>query len=142
LSKTFLIVNSDITYNQSRQPNTVVDGIKIQQDLAEMLSVSIQPNGFGAGIIDEIGDIGTMNAGQFTSFDLDLRNLLTAATARFVALQQSSSNNRATNELIASIVNVQTQKDPSDPTKYRWRIDYQTVNGVYQKVQGAIQVPG
>lgn len=120
----------------------IADGPKLGQDLAEMLSSEVQPNGFGAGIVSAIGETDVLQAGIFTSFDQDLRNLLTSATNRFISLQNSSSTNRARNELVQSISNVQTQRVPNDPVSYRWRLDLLTVDGNFKRLQGKVQTGG
>jgi hypothetical protein len=103
-----------------------------------MLSVNIQPDGFGAGIFQTIGSSYEDPGSNYQNIEYTLRDKITSGTSRFMALQQKSVTNKPSTELLSSIVNLQVAQSTDDPTTFFWRVDYQTQNGQSQTIAGRV----
>jgi hypothetical protein len=137
VSKTFLVQNGDVVFGGG-QAQTISDGPKVRQDILEMLSVNTQPDGFGAGIFQLLGQSFTSDNGTYQNIEFSIRDRLISGTNRFIGLQRQNVTNRPTNELINQVVNVQVSQSQADPTTYFWRIDYQTYAGQTRNLQGRV----
>jgi hypothetical protein len=138
VSKTFLVQGGDAVYGSNRQPVTTQNGAKLKQDLAEMLSINIQPDGFGAGIVQVLGLSSQLDNGQTSDIEFILRDRLTSATNRFIGLQKKNVTNRSLDELVKSVTNLQVQQNQNDPTMFFWRADWYTFAGTFQSLKGRI----
>lgn len=137
MAKTFLILNGDIAYDTAGAPKTVEGKVKTRQDLGEMLAIETQPDGFGAGIANII-DQQSFDDGMDTNLEFMIRERLSDASQRFIALQQRSLSNRVPAEIVARVVNVDAGASETDPRVYRWRIDFQTQDNLYSTLRGRI----
>lgn len=138
MSNTLRIIDGDYVLNQSGQPHTLSGADKAVQDLAEMLSVDVTADGFGAGLPTLLGrDEGTDPAAF--SLEFMLRDAIEQGFARLVSLQRQSLTNRTPDELFARIANLQVMRQQGDPRVYRWRLDVLTVSGVAKSLKGRIQ---
>ena len=60
MTTTFTITNGDVVLDRRNgRPVTVADREKVRQDVAETLSVERQPSGFGAGLVELSGRVGS-----------------------------------------------------------------------------------
>ena len=137
MSKTFLVSNGDISYDTSGSPKTIVGKAKLRQDLGEMLAVETQADGFGAGIINLVA-YQSNDDGMDSNMPLLLNERLTEASSRFVRMQQQSLTNRTAQETIRNILYIDASVNPTDPTMYVWRIDYETVDGSVRTLNGRL----
>lgn len=137
MSKTFLVSNGDISYDTSGSPKTIVGKVKLRQDLGEMLAVETQADGFGAGIINLVA-YQSNDDGMDSNMPLLLNERLTEASSRFVRMQQQSLTNRTAQETIRNILYIDASVNPTDPTMYVWRIDYETVDGSVRTLNGRL----
>lgn len=116
----------------------ISDNKKLRQDLAEMLSISVQPDGFGAGIVDIIGQDFEFDDGLSSNVEFTLHDRLNSAAARFIVLQRQVVANKPITELISRVINIEAQQSDEDPTRYDWRIDFQTIDGQVKFLRGRI----
>jgi hypothetical protein len=137
MASTFLIADGDISYSAAGSPNMVDGKTKTRQDLGEMLAIDTQPDGFGAGII-RIIDLNDLDDGLNANLELRVRQRLSDAARRFIALQRGSTSNRVPSEIVARVVNLDVGQSQADPRTYRWRIDFQTQDGLYSTLRGKI----
>jgi hypothetical protein len=137
VSKTFLIVNGDVVIGPGGL-QMIADGPKVRQDLGEMLSVATQNDGFGAGIVNLVGTTFGSDNGLYQNVESVLRDRLTSASQRFMALQRKNYSNRPTTEIVRSIENIEVAQATDDPTAYFWRIDYLTLDGQARNLQGRV----
>ena len=138
MSSTFLIQNGDAVVGANGQPQTVSGNAKANQDTKEMLSIKLQQSGFGAGIVDIVGSDFQSDNGMGANIEYTIRDRLSSAVSRFIALQQSSMSNRTLDELIARILNLQVFRSNTDPTLFFWRVDLQTFNGETLTLSGKV----
>jgi|SRR5579872_922959 len=149
MSQTFLVQNGDVIQTPQGQvailsSPTATNGInlpqnqKIRQDLSEGLSVEIQPDGFGAGIVNMVGSNFESDDGSSSNIDFALRDRLTSFANRFIALQKRNVSNRPRNEIIAKVSNIETLQSQDDPTTYFWVIEFVTYDGQIQPLRGRV----
>lgn len=137
MSKTFLIENGDVAYDTSGTTKTTEGKVKLRQDLGEMLAIEIQPDGFGAGIAGVIGNT-DFDDGMESNLEFVLRERMQGASERFMLLQKRSIQNRPLEEQVRRIVFMDAAQSATDPTLYRWKIDYETQNGAIQTLRGRL----
>lgn len=137
MAKTFLILNSDVVNDTAGTPKTIEGKPKTRQDLGEMLAIETQSDGFGAGIASII-DKQSFDDGMDTNLEFLIRERLSSAADRFIAMQRRSTSNRVPAEIVARVVNVDAGASDVDPRTYRWRIDFQTQDNLYSTLRGKI----
>lgn len=140
MASTFTIKNGDIVYNASGSIQMVSGKDKTRQDLSEMLAIDTQSDGFGAGLAEVLEHHQDYDDGLDANVEFLIRERLSAASARFIAMQKRSANNRVPSEIIARVVNIDVSRDSTDPRTYRWRIDFQTQDQLYSTLRGRIGV--
>lgn len=139
MSRTFKIVNGDCVYDQSGRPTTISDKPKLSQDLAEMLAIETQPNGFGAGIVSLIGtEDGGLHDGLDANMEFAIRDKLEVATNRFIAIQRQNLKNRPTTEQLKGLDFLQVQVSATDPSLFGWQASFSTVDGKFLTKKGTI----
>jgi hypothetical protein len=139
MSKTLLIKNGDMVTDSSGIVQTVTGKLKAKQDLAEFLSISILPDGFGAGLNGILGFAGDASG---LGIEFELRARLTDGFARFLDLQRSSAYNRTPDETFVEATNIMVTVERGDPRVFLWRIDALTASGAAVKLSGSISQDG
>ena len=142
VTRTLQIDDGDWAWDESTgRPKTVADGAKLLQDLEECMTISIQTNGFGAGI-EEI--VGTVPA-SVPAAALEVQLRATRAIQRLIQLQrQGQFAARPQNERVSRVdaFSAQTVLDDSgnaiDPTKIAIGMDIRTEAGENAALQGIL----
>jgi hypothetical protein len=141
MSTTFLIQNGDAVYDVSGRPQTIADNQKVRQDIAEFLSVEVQPSGFGAGIVSLIDtDSGGLSDGANANIDFAIRDYITSGTTRFIGLQRKNLKNRPTNEQISGLDFCTATQSATDPTLYIWQAAFSTLDGAFITKTGSFNL--
>lgn len=140
MSQTFLVTNGDISYGVNGAAQMVSEKPKTRQDVGEMLTISIQPNGFGAGIVDLIGQLsGGMEDGISSNIEFLLREKIEEATERLRQLQRLNNvRNRPYTEQIRSLRYLNVQQMATSKTSFLWNAAFETVDGRLQFLRGRI----
>jgi hypothetical protein len=141
MSQTFKIQNGDCVLDQSGSVVMVADLPKLRQDLSELFSVSILDNGFGAGLVDLIGAVDGFDDGYAANIEFTLRERLEAGLKRLMTLQRRSLQNMPPEETITGIGQLDVQRDPTNPTVYRWKATIKTLAGDVSR-SGKLSLPG
>jgi hypothetical protein len=139
MARTFLVKNGDAVADPGGRPKVVTGGPKAKQDLAEMLAVETQADGFGAGIVGLVGTDAGLDDGMGMNIEFTLRSRIEDGFKRLVGVQQRTLGNRTPADTFARLVNLQASQDRVDPTLYRWRVDAQTVDGQVQTLKGVME---
>lgn len=104
----------------------VADGIKLRQDINEFFTINVQPNGFGAGIEQLIG---LLELGQDTFTTMADRQIRDGIIS-LIRLQQSDQRiTRTPAETVVGVSGILIDKDPADPTKIYFRVNFNTADG-------------
>jgi len=127
LSTTFLVTNGDVVINPSGRPTLIQDAQKVRQDLAEMILIETQPNGFGASLISIIGhESGDIHDGISANIEFLIRDRITDATSRFINLQRNNLTIRPLSEQLIGLNALEVAPSASSPTKYIWMAAWET----------------
>lgn len=137
MSKTFKIINGDVIIsNVTGRPVTITGLEKTSQDIHEFFEISIQPNGFGAGIDDLVGVLSYGGDSLIVGL-LDRR--IREGIAEFRTIQRSNIKiPRSADERIAGVSGIQASQDPQDPTKFYFRANVITDSGRVLPVSNTI----
>jgi hypothetical protein len=139
VSQTFLIQNNDVAYDVGGQARLVSGKAKVRQDLAEMLSIEVQPDGQGAGIVSLAGSDEGLDDGVGSNLDFELRTRIEGGTRRLMASQRQSMANRTADEVLTRITNLEAAQSTADPRVYLWRLDVQTLSGQGATLRGRVR---
>jgi hypothetical protein len=100
MTVTFKIENGDVVLGANGSPRTVTGLEKTKQDLREVLSNDLQPNGFGAGLTRLVGRV----VESPLIFSLEVQQRIAQAINRWIALQRTSQSlDRPAAERVESI---------------------------------------
>lgn len=142
VTRTILIESGDWAWDESTgRPKTVQDGPKVLQDLQECMTISVQSNGFGAGIEEVVGTV----PASVPAAALDVQLRATRAVQRLAQLQrQAQFAQRPPAERVSRVdgFSARTVLAASgtsiDPTKIAIGIDVRTEAGETASLQGLL----
>jgi len=126
MAKTFLIKDGDWVVDQATGRPIMIDGkSKTRQDLGEILSIEVQDNGWGAGILDLIGEVPDSPA----SVAFTVMERVRDAVNRWMGLQRRQRAALTSDEVIVDLSYNQAVVDVTDPTKVVFRVGVTTRTG-------------
>lgn len=137
MTQTFQVSNGDWVLDKRTGRPTLISGrTKLRQDIRELLSIETQPNGFGAGLDDLIGqDVDP--AGFKTEVQRAIRNAVLAMQRlqdQFLASRRAASERvAAISSLTVSAVNL---GGGTTKTGYSFRLTVRPVAGEAVTVAG------
>lgn len=118
MASTFRIADGDWLIDESLGRPILISGKnKIRQDFNELLSIDVQPYGFGAGIVDLIGQV----PDNLLAIPFDVMRLINDAVVRWIGLQRLQRSILTDEEVIVTLSFNQAVVDQTDQTTVRFR---------------------
>ena len=142
MTRTFRVLNGDVVLNPSNgQVSMVSDGVKLKQDLRELLLIETQTDtGFGAGLDSIIGQLPSDELSP-GSINFSFGRLLRSSFQRFQSLQRTSQfGKRPLLELADKLIYVQAAPSRTDPTKFRFKVTVSSMAGTQTTLGGTLQI--
>lgn len=134
MATTFKIRDGDVVLNPANGRAVLIGNIisgedkakareKTVQDIKRSLTLSRLPNGDSAAIEELVGKVGDVG---LISIQLLTNRRIRSMVNNLIRLQNKRFGIRPLSEQINSIGFLQTFQDPSDPTKFKFRLDVRT----------------
>ena len=120
------------------RPLTISGLAKARQDFGEMLSIETQKSGFGASIIDLVGQV---PANPY-SVSFTITERISSAVERWMGLQRRLRASLAKNETVAKLSFNQARVDDTNPTNVIFRAAILTKSGEEIARGGTITTAG
>jgi hypothetical protein len=118
MAKTFLIVGGDVVTDKSTGRNHMIEGAqKARQDFGELLSIEVQSNGFGGGLVTLVGSV----PDSPTSMAFQVMQRITSAVNRWIGLQRLQRAILSDEEVVSRLTFNQARVDDDDQTQVVFR---------------------
>lgn len=118
MASTFRIADGDWLVDESLGRPMLISGkAKTKQDFNELLAIEVQPYGFGAGIVDLIGQV----PDNLLAIPFDVMRLVNDAVTRWIGLQRRQRSILTDEEVIVTLSFNQAVVDQTDQTTIRFR---------------------
>ena len=139
MATTFLIVDGDWVLDQSiGRPMTVKGPAKVRQEFGELLSIETHPSGFGASLINLVGEVPENPLD--VSFQVTSR--VTDAVNRWISLQRKQRSILTAEEVVSRLSFNQAKVDETTKTDVRFRSSIMTKAGDEITRGGVISTTG